>query len=253
MDGYRSTCRRFARVLEDLGVGIAQAGVTPNYVLMQDRSYRAAYQAWLRLLARRRAEDDLWAWQAQTWTDFAVLAIVLALDELEEAELVAQSPIAWRAEAVQGRWFYQDRPIAVFWLRNTGRIVEVQARPERPGALLALARAHVALRVTDPSKGDLPRRVAVWTPHTMHRIAPAGAAAEARARLDQLQKVQAYEILRDGLVLTPGHDVPEVARSVGGRTRVDAVAFDASGSSLAEGMEAIRRFARSDIYRDAAG
>jgi hypothetical protein len=240
-------------MLDDLSVGIAQPGVTPNYVLMQDRSYRAVYQAWLRLLARRRAEDDLWAWQAQTWTDFAVLAVVLALDELEEAELVAQSPIAWRAEAVQGRWFDQDRPIAVFWLRDTGRIVEVQARPERPGALLTLARAHVALRVTDPAKGDLPRRVAVWTPHAMHRIAPAGAAAEARARLDQLQKVQAYEILRDGLVLMPGHDLPETARSAGSRTRVDAVAFDASGRSLAEGMEAIRRFARSDIYRDAAG
>ncbi|MBY5853885.1 hypothetical protein ACC699_29770 [Rhizobium ruizarguesonis] len=35
--------------------------------------------------------DDLWAWQAETWADFAVLAIVLAFDELEESELVAQS------------------------------------------------------------------------------------------------------------------------------------------------------------------
>ena len=52
------------------------------------------------------------------WTDFSVLCVVLALSELEEAELVAQSPIVWRSEASLGRWFEQDRPIAVFWLEE---------------------------------------------------------------------------------------------------------------------------------------
>ena len=29
-----------ARDLDELGVGIAEPGITPNYVLMQDKSYR---------------------------------------------------------------------------------------------------------------------------------------------------------------------------------------------------------------------
>lgn len=133
VEGFRKYCRSLARRLAELGVAVAGAEVTANYVLMQDKSYREVFECWQRLLLRQRTEDDLWAWQAQTWTDFAVLAIILAIDELEEAELIAQSPISWNAEAELGRWFEQDRPIAVFWLRDTGRIVEVQSRPEIPG------------------------------------------------------------------------------------------------------------------------
>jgi len=254
---FRDTCQRFARNLRDLGVGVAQAGAKPNYVLMQDPAYRAAHEAWLRLLKRHRAIDDLWAWQMQTWTDFAVLDIVIALDEMEESQLIAQSPIIWRDEAIQGRWFEQDRPIAVFWLRNTCRVVEVQARPANPSTLLLRARAHVALRVTDPVQADLPRRIAVWTPHSMKCIDPERAAQDACKRLDDLQDIPTSgEILRDGLILTPAHGTPGRACMEGreriGRTktRVEAVAFDASGESLHDGMAALRDFAKSDIYRE---
>ncbi|MEO0750461.1 MAG: hypothetical protein AAFY25_01535, partial [Pseudomonadota bacterium] len=170
VEAFRKACRVLSRTLSDLGVMIAPAGVQPNYVLMQDRSYREVQEGWLRLLLRRKIEDDLWAWQAETWTDFSVLSIILAIDELEEAELVAQSPISWSGEATGGRLFNQDRPIAVFWLRDTNRIVEIQARPEQPGTMLSAAQAHVALRISDPNRTDLPRRVAVWTPHAMRRI-----------------------------------------------------------------------------------
>ncbi|MGB1209454.1 MAG: hypothetical protein ACPG7W_09710, partial [Paracoccaceae bacterium] len=74
---FRRACRGVARSLADLGVLCAPAGVPPNYVLMQDKSYRAVYDCWLRLLQRKKVEDDLWAWQAETWTDFASLAILL--------------------------------------------------------------------------------------------------------------------------------------------------------------------------------
>lgn len=252
VDGFRKSCRVVVRSLAELGVMVAPAGITPNYVLMQDRSYREVHSGWLRLLLRRKIEDDLWAWQAETWTDFAVLAIILAIDELKESELVVQSPIAWNAEAVAGRWFDQDRPIAVFWLRDTNRIVEVQARPEKPGALLSVARAHVALRISDPGRGDLPRRVAVWTPHAMRRLALEECAAEAAELLQQLQPLAQTEVLRHGLIMTPARGHAEAASATRGNVAVNAIALGPAGTDLANGFEAVRDFVRSEIYEATA-
>jgi len=247
VDGFRLRCRAIARDLADLGVGIAEPGITPNYVLMQDKGYRTVRLAWERLLRRERILDDLWAWQAQTWTDFAVLAIVLAIDELDEARPVAQSPIVWRQEAMTGRWFDQDRPLAVFWLEKTGRIVEIQSRPEQPGSLLTLARAHVSLRFTDPYQKELPRRIAVWTPHAMERLDIQVAAEEAAKTLAEIMQIPTNEVMRDGLILTPAHDDPAYKTVSSGRIQVDGIAFDASGVSLRLGMEALRAFIRRDI------
>lgn len=250
VETYSRFCKAFARMLEHLEVSVAETGVTPNYVLMQDPNYRAIYEAWKRLLEEEKVLDDLWAWQAETWTDFAVLAIVLALDEVEEAELIAQSPVVWRSEATLGRWFEQDRPIAVFWLKNMGRIVEVQSRPEAPGSLLPLARAHVSLRITDIQRNGLPpRRVAVWTPHSMMRLDLFEAVNKANSRLVELQRVSQSEVLRNGLILTPSHGIPETQFAESERTRVDGIAMEASGEGLRHGLDAIRAFARSEIYR----
>lgn len=250
---FRSLCSRVAAMLMEREVGIADAGITPNYVLMQDRSYAAILEGWNLLLRRKDAEDLLWAWQAETWTDFVVLAVVLSLDSLPDAKLVAQSPILWLSEAVQGRWFEQDRPIAVFWLQATDRIVEVMARPEKPGPLLSLARAHVALKVHDMATGELPRRVAIWTPHSMERIDLQEGANEAVQRLAQLQQINALETLRHGLIVTPAHNGAEEAAShfadaAQGKVQVRALAFDASGPSLAEGMAMLGHYIR-DSFR----
>jgi len=252
VESFRRTCRVIASALADLGITVAQPGFTPNYVLMQDRGYRQVWECWERLLRRDKTIDDLWAWQAETWTDFAVLAITLAIDELEEAQLVAQSPINWLAEAVGGRWFEQDRPIAVFWLRDTGRIVEIQARPEGPGTLLMAARAHVALRITDPTRSDVPQRVAVWTPHAMSRLELAQDVREAAALVDQLQPLATTEVLRHGLILTPAHGRPETVWAEGKRGHVCGIALDASGGGLAEGLEAVRHFVRNEFYGETA-
>lgn len=249
VDSFRKSCSTLARMLGDLGVMIAPAGITANYVLMQDRSYREVHDSWLRLLLRRKVEDDLWAWQAETWTDFVVLAIILAIDELDEAELIAQSPISWSAEAAGGRWFDQDRPIAVFWLRETNRIVEVQARPEQPGTLLSVARAHVALRISDPSRKELPRRVAVWTPHAMRRLALEDCVADAARHLHQLQPLAQTEVLRHGLILTPARGQAGSASATYGTVAIKAIAIGPAGDDLAKGFDAVRDFVRSEIYR----
>lgn len=252
VETYRKFCRAFAVTMAELGVGIAPAGITPNYVLMQDRGYRCVREAWERLLQRERAIDELWAWQAESWTDFTVLAILLALDELEESEVVAQSPILWRSEAVTGRWFAQDRPIAVFWLRETGRVVEVLSRPEPPGTLQFLSGAHVSLRISDPARSAQQLRVAVWTPHAMDLIDPQTAAEEAASLLDQMRNITSNEVMRDGLILMPAHDRPVTAEAHGARGRVTAISLDAKGQSLASGIAALRNYVRSDIYRSEA-
>lgn len=248
VEAFRKSCRTLAKNLADLGVAIAPAGITPNYVLMQDRSYREVHDCWLRLLLRRKTEDDLWAWQAETWTDFVVLAIILAIDEMEESELVVQSPISWNEEAVSGRWFDQNRPIAVFWLKDTNRIVEVQARPEKPGALLSAARAHVALRISEPSRTDLPRRVAVWTPHAIRRLVLEDCVMEAAALLNEMQPLAQTEILRNGLIMTPARGQPETASIIRGRVAVKAIALGPAGGDLAKGFDAVRDFVQKQIY-----
>lgn len=248
VEGFRKYCRSLARRLAELGVAVAGAEVTANYVLMQDKSYREVFECWQRLLLRQRTEDDLWAWQAQTWTDFAVLAIILAIDELEEAELIAQSPISWNAEAELGRWFEQDRPIAVFWLRDTGRIVEVQSRPEIPGTPLSLARAHVALRISDPTRGELPRRVAVWTPHTLRRLELETEVGDAAMLLLQLQQLASNEVLRHGLIMTPARGKAETIEAHRGKASVRAIALGPAGADLAKGFEAVRDFVRGEIH-----
>lgn len=244
---FSKRCRVLARELEDLGVGRAPAGVSPNYVLMQDRSYREVRLAWERLLKRERILDDLWAWQAETWSDFATLALVLAIEGMEDAELIAQSPIAWRTEALTGRLFEQDRPLAVFWLKSTGSVVEVLARPERPAVALTLARAHISLKLSPITGGDLPRRIAVWVPHTMERLDLDQAAQEAVKSLAQVDRAASSDLLRQGVVITPAHERPQACRAELGRTSVTAIAVDASGPALARGVEALADFVRGSL------
>lgn len=241
---FSKRCRILAQELCDIGVGRATAGMAPNYVLMQDRSYREVRLAWERLLRRERILDDLWAWQAETWSDFATLALVLAIDGMEDTELVAQSPIDWRNEAETGRLFAQDRPLAVFWLHSLDAVVEVLARPEKPATALTLARAHISLKVSPIHGEDMSRRIAVWTPHAMERLDVDIAAQEAAATLSQVDRAAQSDFLRQGLLVTPAHDLPQVGLVRNGQIEVTAISLDGSGAALAQGIEALTGFVR---------
>lgn len=249
---FAKLCALFSRVLSDLGVGVAGSGITPNYVLMQDSDYREVHAAWIRLLKREEVMDDLWAWQAQTWSDFAVLAVILSIVGLQDAELVAQSPILFHDEAVSGRWFDQDRPLAVFWLRDSDQIIEIQSRPEMPSKLQTLTRAHVFLRISDLKGNGIPRRIAVWTPHAMHRLDLGPSLDGASAALLELQNVNASDNLQRGLIITPAHGKAEAltkhAEERGRALRIDAVALDASGEALGLGMKAISDAIRGELF-----
>lgn len=249
VESYFRFCRRFSRELKVLGVAAAEAGVTANYVLLEDRAYREVREAWDRLLRQDKAEDELWAWQAQSWIDFCVLAVTLSLHALEEAELLAQAPLIWLDEAETGRRFLHDRPLAVFWLRETGLMVEIQARPEAISSLQYAAKASVWLKVTDLSTGDFSRRVPVWTPHCFDRMSPQEEADDALQVVVALRQKNFSEVMRDGLILFPAHGKPESAEAIASGCRVQAIALDAVGSPLGEGMRSLADFVRSCVQR----
>lgn len=242
VDKYRGVCRSVARMLSDLGVNIARPDIVPNYVLMQDIAYRSVFDGWKRLLSRQNTFDDLWAWQAESWGDFVELAIILAFDALDESELVNQSPIVWRSEAIFGRWFEQERPAAIFWLRRSGYVVEIQSRPKAANEQLFSTRAHLSLIITDPSRPGYTRRVAIWAPHSMERLELRQSVYDANQLLNRLQGGSSVDQLSDGVIITPGHDRPEEYSSSIGKGEVHGISFDASGESLRFGMDALNRF-----------
>lgn len=249
VDKYRRFCRRFSRELSARGVGFAEPGVTPNYVLMEDRGYRDVREAWLRLLSQEKAEDDLWAWQAESWTDFCVLAVTLSLHALRDAELVAQSPILWHAEARAGRRFSQENPLAVFWLKGSGQIVEVQARPKGISTQQAAAKAHVWLRITDLDDQQNTRRIPIWTPHTFTRMVTASEAEGAADLLGRMRGRIAGHILLEGLIMMPAQGQAEQSEAIRNGCRVNAIALDAVGVQLKEGIAALGTFVRGCVGR----
>jgi hypothetical protein len=242
VDSYRGQCRSIARMLNKLDINVAQADIVPNYVLMQDIAYRSVFDAWKLLLSRQSTFDDLWGWQAESWTDFVILAIVLAFDGLDESELITQSPIIWQSEATFGRWFEQERPAAIFWLKKSGYVVEVQSRPEETDELLFSTKAHIFLKVTNPNNRDFTRHVAVWAPHSMERLDLRRSVNDANNLLNRIQSSSSIDLLQDGLILTPAHDNSEVCTSLTGNSRVDGISFDASGESLSFGMNELSNF-----------
>ncbi|PSL16039.1 hypothetical protein [Shimia abyssi] len=247
VEDYYRLCRRLIRELKEMGVSVAPPGITANYVLMEDRAYRAVNEAWDRLLRQDKAEDELWAWQAESWTDFCILAVTLALFGLDEAKLISQAPLVWMDEAMQGRRFLHDRPLAVFWLRESDRIVEVQARPEKISKLQFAARANLWLRIIDLKTDAIPRRIPVWTPHSFNRMSPEIEATNAATLVQMLRNQPGQEILREGLILIPAHGVAESSEAISGGGRVLAISMDARGETLKEGKRVLASFVQTCI------
>ena len=245
VETYSRLCQRLSRELFQLGVSVAEPDVTANYVLLESRAYRTVNEAWVRLLRQDKAEDDLWAWQVQSWTDFCVLAVTLALHGLKESKLIAQAPLIWLDEAHQGRRFFHDRPLAVFWLQESALIVEVQARPEAVTSIQFATKAHVWLRITDLKSDEVERRVPVWTPNPFNRMLPRDEARNAASLIEKLRRKATHEVMREGLILMQAHGEFEKSEESVGASRVCAIALDARGDTLKNGKAALADFVRS--------
>jgi len=242
VNDYRKHCRRLIQVFADLGVGHAIPGITPNYVLMDDRDYRVVYKAWIKLVRRERAIDDLWAWQAQSWANFCILALILSIHALDDTELITQSPIIWNDEAVKGRLFEQGNPLAVFWFQKSGRVVEVNLRPERISLRKAIVLAHIWLKISDISGIQVPRHIPVWT---LHCFIPHKVEIEVQQSVSKLQEAQrtpGSDIVQEGLILMQAFGDHQVKNSTSGCCTVQGISLDAAGASLAYGMNALSTF-----------
>ena len=246
VEKFKKVAKSFSAELKRLGVAVSSADITPNYVLSQDKNYREVHEAWRRLLRNNAVLDDLWSWQAEIWTDFCALAIVLSLNELNETELISQSPINWKPTPDHGRWFEQYQPFAIFWLRETKRVIEVHIRPQ--GSWLASTlRAAILLRVTEQEGNSEPRQVAIWTAHNLAR-SDYSSDAEAAARfIHPLQSMHAN--IKNGIILTPSHGAFVHEQAESGNKQVDLVAFDAFGASLRFGMNKISSILKSEALR----
>lgn len=161
VDAYGKRCARMARDLAERGVRRAEPGLTPNFVLQQNPLYHRIWNAWLELIDRERAKDELWRWQARSWEEFCTLAIMVALIGVPGAQLVSSAPLWFRDEHRRGRWIEADAPLGVVFLPAADLIVEVQSGP-REDRLSGLG-APLWLRIgkAGETKGIL-SRVAVW-------------------------------------------------------------------------------------------
>ena len=130
-------CKRLSRELASRGVGLAEPGCMPNFVLQQNPRYNSVWNAWDELLKRELVNDDLWRWQGRSWEEFCALAVMVGLVNIPGAKLVASAPISFRTEQKRGRWLDHDNPLGAFYLEQQGLVVEVRFDMNRPGTLRA--------------------------------------------------------------------------------------------------------------------
>ena len=103
-------------------------------------------------------------------------------------------------------------------------------------------------RISDPKLADLPRRVAVWTPHAMRRIDLEDAVQGAAQLLHQIQSLAQTEVLRNGLIMTPARGAATEKSAAHGRASATAIAIGPAGEDLSKGFQAVRDFIRSELY-----
>ncbi|MEA3642244.1 MAG: hypothetical protein VBE63_20220 [Lamprobacter sp.] len=247
VDRYRRYCRRLARSLAEQGITRAEPGITPNYVLTEDPDYREVRRAWERLLRIERTTDDLWAWQAESWTDFCTLAVILGLERHTEARLLAQYPIVWKPEANRGRWFDHANPLAVFVIESSQRIVEIHSRPKALPTPQARLGAFLWLWIMDIKTSSAGLWLPIWTPHTFTRLNLEQDATEASRALLQTRTSTDHPAIGNALLLTQAHGDPETIVIEKGTIRLHAVALDASGNGLVEGLDAIFDFLTANV------
>ena len=125
VETFGKRCRQLDADFLGRGVGEATPDATPNFVLQNNANYRNVWNAWIDLLNRKRILDELWRWQARSWDEFCALALVVALQSIANARLIATSPLEFREEQMQGCWLRHVNPLAVFFLPDQDVTVEV--------------------------------------------------------------------------------------------------------------------------------
>lgn len=240
--------RRAARELSDLGVGVAEPGIMPNFVLTQDIDYRRVQRAWIALLREKREIDDLWAWQGRSFSDFGALAVTLALRGIEGAELIASCPLAKFADHDRGAWFGADTPLAVYHLRRQSLVVEVQYRPEHVAAGQDALAAALWLRIGGLAQTDPVRRLPVWTRLVFDKIDLEQEATDCATSLAPVARQQG---ISRGIILVSDPNSGSAVASKGDAA-VSSLGIGPSGAPLRNGLDRIGKILREEAGAEVA-
>ena len=251
VETYGGRCKRLNADLAKLGIGEAKPDATPNFVLLNNANYRAVWDAWRRLLGRKDVFDELWRWQARSWEEFSALAVMIALHEIDGAEVVGSSPIIFRQEQQRGCWVQSCDPFGVVHLNKQGIIAEVSySRPNRSksggsssrGSLEELL-APVRIRCGRVGNGtEFLKTVVVWPLWSTTGGLVSGEVENLSARL-QPHRVAAKQMSRvsGGIVVRPAQD-DHVDRCT--LDRASCLTIGASGTALKEGLTNLKETLR---------
>jgi hypothetical protein len=243
VEKLRRLTRMGVRDLEELKIGVAQEDQLPNFVLTQDPDYREVYEAWRRLLNEKRRLDELWAWQSRTWSDFCALAVTLSVRAIDEARLVASSPVVLFNDHDRGAWFGADRPLAVYFLEKQRLVVEVQYRPRFVSKLQEPFAAPIWLRIGSLNSMENARRIPVW-PRLV--FSPVSLRDEADLCAKEIGLLARQAQVYRALII---HSDPTVGVAVSNSVAplVTSVGIAPSGTSLLEGFNAIGKLLREEV------
>ena len=231
------------RDLEELKVGVAPEDQIPNFVLTQDPDYREIYEAWRRLLNEKRRLDELWAWQGRTWSDFCALAVTLSVRSIEEATLVASSPLNLFMDHDRGAWFNADRPLAVYFLQKERLVVEIQYRPRFVSRFQEPLAAPIWLRIGTLKAMENSRRIPVWPRLVFSEVSLSKEAEDCAKSISLIaHKAEVHQ----ALII---HSDPSngIANSICNTPLVTSVGIAPSGPDLLEGFKAIGKLLRDGV------
>jgi hypothetical protein len=240
--GYGRRCEKLAADFQSLGVLEARPDATPNFVLQNNPNYHAIWEAWRELIVRRKILDKLWRWQARSWEEFCALALMVALQSIDGAELVATSPIVFRNEQQRGRWVDTIDLLGVIHLPVQRLIVEVQYGWRTDNLAGFCAPIWLRFGTIDAPLAGL-ARVPVWPIWDAAGGLVEGEAVEVSdfilAKRRHLREMQG---IGGALILRP-HSDGEISSEISGN--VAQLTLGSAGESL---REAIKRLA--EIVRD---
>ena len=225
---FGKRCKHLAADFRKRGILEARPDATPNFVLQNNSNYHAIWEAWHELLTRQPVLDELWRWQARSWEEFCALALMVALQSIDGAELIATSPIVFRDEQQRGQWVENVNPLGVVRLAAQQLIVEVQYSWQTDN--LANFCAPIWLRVGKVGDSEsFLARLAVWPMWNPHGGLVAGEAAE----LDRIIGKASVRDLLGALVIRP-HEDGGVKSEISGN--VAQVTLGSAGESLRGGV-----------------
>lgn len=245
---YGRRCKAFADELIKRGVTEAKPDITPNFVLLNNPDYRAIWEAWKKLLERKRIFDELWRWQARSWDEFCALAVMVALQDIDGAEAVATSPLVFRAEQQSGSWLKTTKPLGVVHLSaqriisevTYGRPVQhaehIQRNIQEYEPLLAPIRIRCG-RVGN--QNAFLKNIFVWPQWSLDGgISEDEVYETSRMLRHERGKFNgSLELVAGGLVIIPARDdVSEVCSAA----NVTYLTLGASGASLKDGLKQLK-------------